>query len=111
MPAAAAAGVCNALQLAVQQAALREALPALRDLTSLSQRSGAESISQRKAVRQLLHTVNKAGRLVWPTLTPAAALDFSARLLGPVFQTLLGDILAKQDIGVQECNEIVQLLR
>jgi hypothetical protein len=55
--------------------------------------------------------VNKAGRLVWPTLTPAAALDFSARLLGPVFQTLLGDILTKKDIGVQECNEMVQLLR
>lgn len=122
---------CVCLQLAVQQAALREPLSLLKDLHSLSSAahkhhahhhgssgsSGAagghgsalDHTPQGRAREQLLHTLKRAGGLVWPTLLPGQALDFSARLMGPVYQALLGEVLARKDIGERECQDIVEL--
>lgn len=101
------------LQLAVQQQALNESLSQLNKFNNLGKKTktGQEGITQRKAVRQVLHILSRIGRLLWPTLRPSCALDFSAKVLAPVFQRLLDDILSKKDIGVDECGEMVELCK
>eukprot|EP00877_Chromochloris_zofingiensis_P011162 jgi/Chrzof1/629/Cz01g23020.t1 len=109
---AAAKQVFNA-SLAVQQQALNESLSQLNKFNNLGKKTktGQEGITQRKAVRQVLHILSRIGRLLWPTLRPSCALDFSAKVLAPVFQRLLDDILSKKDIGVDECGEMVELCK
>lgn len=64
-----------------------------------------------RAIKQVLYTLERAGRLVWPTLPPGEALEFSARLLGPLFEALSADILSMQDIGERECEALAALCR
>jgi hypothetical protein len=62
-------------------------------------------------VKQVLYTLERAGRLLWPTLPPGEALEFSSRLLGPLSKALSEDILRAEDIGERECSAIVALCR
>jgi hypothetical protein len=111
-------------QLSVQQAALSEPLSQLLPLAAAAEvaaaasssrgrgaNSGAAADGPGRAVKQLLYTLERAGRLVWPTLPPGEALDFSARLLGPLFKALSDDILGMDDIGADECEGIAALCR
>jgi hypothetical protein len=107
-------------QLSVQQAALSEPLSQLLPLAVAAEavsagrgRAAAAGAGDgpERAIKQLLYTLERAGRLVWPTLPPGEALDFSARLLGPLFKALSDDVLGMDDIGEGECDGIVALCR
>ncbi len=112
-------------QLSVQQSALSEPLAQLLPLAAAAAAISARgargapaapdaadgAASPDRAIKQLLYTLERAGRLVWPTLPPGEALEFSARLLAPLFKALSDDILRMDDIGERECDAIVGMCR
>ena len=121
--------------LSAQQAALAEPLAALLPLgdaaAALAAAGGAAgaalgavaggggggggsrdaAASATRAVKAVLYTLERAGRLVWPALPPGEALDFSARLLAPLFRALCDGVLAMDEVAEAECDAVVALCR
>eukprot|EP00775_Hariotina_reticulata_P007918 gene7918-8114_t len=102
--------------LAVQNAAIKESLVPLLQLSASfaagKSRSAKEVDSTATAARQaVLYTLARAGRLLWSSLAPAAALEASQQLLEPLASMLVADVLGKQDIGEAEAAGLVRMYR
>lgn len=102
--------------LAEQAGALQEAIRALEASLTVphgrgSSSAGArEDIAARKSRDGVLLLLQRVGRLVWPTLAPGVALDFCARLLGPLFQVrLLQRCSGERGVGAGG-NELLRCL-
>lgn len=71
---------------------------------------GAAGLARRKAVRQLLHSLSRAGRQLAEALPPPALVGAAGALLGGVCGPLAADLLARRDIGADESRELAALL-
>jgi hypothetical protein len=93
-----------ALQLHAEKASLNEHLqPLLEHSAALGSSSSKVAIKGDEAKdpaaaarRRVLHTLGHAGQLLWPHLTPGAALEASQQLVEHVGTVVLSDVLLKK---------------
>lgn len=102
--------------LSVQVSAAMEAVVPLLQLSAAHAAGkpppAKEAEATASAARQgALYLLRRAGRLLWGSLAPGVALEASQNLLDPLAGALVGDVLAKADIGEAEAGELVRLYR
>jgi hypothetical protein len=88
-------------QISVQTAALRETLLPLLQLSAALASGKPPAAKDAEAAAKTarggaLHTLRRAGRLLWGGLAPGVALDASLRLLEALAGALVADVLAKR---------------
>jgi hypothetical protein len=92
------------LQLQAEKASLNEHLQPLLEHSAALGSSGSKAASKgdeakdsaAAARRRVLHTLGRAGQLLWPHLTPGAALEASQQLVEHVGTVVLSDVLRKK---------------
>ncbi|KAF6266527.1 hypothetical protein COO60DRAFT_1654215 [Scenedesmus sp. NREL 46B-D3] len=71
----------------------------------------AAASARDKATAATLYTLRRAGKELWGTLAPGAALEAGQQLVDTLAGQLVGDVLKKQDIGESEAAELAALYR
>jgi hypothetical protein len=91
-------------QLHAEKASLNEHLQPLLEHSAALGSAGSKSASKgdeakesaAAARRRVLHTLGRAGQLLWPHLTPGTALEASQQLVEHVATVVLSDVLRKK---------------
>ncbi|KAG1669008.1 hypothetical protein FOA52_000601 [Chlamydomonas sp. UWO 241] len=95
-------------QVESQQRELASLLDGLGHLRSIA--DGKSGITNRKAVRQLLHSLARLGRLSRSVLSPPVFVRVAAELLRQTCTSFVNDVVAKRDIGIDDAKELRDLL-
>ncbi|KAJ9526852.1 hypothetical protein QJQ45_017771, partial [Haematococcus lacustris] len=110
-----AAAACLQDQVQAQVAVLQELLGGLQGLSSLGVRArgaGAAKagLALRKVINQVLHSLSRLGRVLVELLAPEPLVQVCSEVLGAVCSSVVGDVMAKADLGVEDCKELQLLL-
>ncbi|KAG2425913.1 hypothetical protein HYH02_014912 [Chlamydomonas schloesseri] len=93
-----------------QCAAMDDLLAGLDRLRGVGASDAKVGMRYRRVVQQLLHSLGRLGRLASETLTPEDCVGAAAAVLNHVCGQLVAAVLAKGDMGHDECAELVALL-
>ncbi|KAG2440845.1 hypothetical protein HXX76_003699 [Chlamydomonas incerta] len=93
-----------------QHAAMDDLLAGLDRLRGVGATDAKVGMRYRRVVQQLLHSLGRLGRLATDTLTPEDCVGAAAAVLNHVCGQLVAAVLAKGDLGHDECGELVALL-
>lgn len=99
-----------ASQVHQQLGMIKEEMIGLLELKSGARGSLIVS-NQKRAMAQVLMSLQRIGRVLSDVLTPAATLSVASPILQHVGSSLLNMVLAKEDIGVEEGEVIEELLQ
>ncbi|KAF5834918.1 hypothetical protein DUNSADRAFT_8144 [Dunaliella salina] len=67
-------------------------------------------IASRRAVAQVIHSLGRWGRIVTDTLMPESIVEVCCQCLAAICSTVVADIMAKSDIGIDDCRELRDIL-
>uniref|UniRef100_A0A7S3QN55 Cation efflux protein cytoplasmic domain-containing protein n=1 Tax=Dunaliella tertiolecta TaxID=3047 RepID=A0A7S3QN55_DUNTE len=98
-------------QVTQQVQHLHELMAGLQGLRWVGLSGTAQAgIASRRAVAQVLHSLGRWGRIVTDTLMPESIIEVCCQCMAAICSTVVADIMAKSDIGIDDCRELRDIL-